>query len=206
MAAARTGSADRLERRGRCEVDDVNPRRGRRPGARGDRWPRARQPPAGSRATSHDCAWHPRAHRARRAIRRARAAGRAQQHGHGLIEILLADMREFVHSRRTEKTLEAEHPGSCERLEMIHIARHHPAPERHVHTHSPAAARRFVSSASTDVVANAVERHVHDRRDAARRGRSRRVPKTFPVGAAGLVHVHVGIDETGQDHQVAPRR
>ena len=128
------------------------------------------------------------------------------QHGHDLIEILLADMREFVHSRRTEKTLEAEHTGSCERLEMIHIARHHPAPERHVHMTLARGGAALRVERLNGRRGNAVERHVHDRRDAALPRPLASRHKTFPVGAAGLVHVHVGIDETGQDHQVAPRR
>ena len=103
------------------------------------------------------------------------------------------------------KHLKPSTPAARERLEMIHIARHHAAPES-PRPHDTRARRRGASSSSASTVVvggNAVERHVHDRRDAACRGRSRRVHETFPVGAAGLVDVHVGIDETGQDHQVA---
>ena len=133
--AARTGSGDRLERRRRCEVDDVNPHAVVAGQAHetidclllGSRRP-ALEPRRMAAAVA--CGFAQRArpfgvHEERQAERR--------QHGHGLIEILLVDMPEFVHSRRTEKTLEAEHAGSCERLELIHIARHHPAPERYVH-------------------------------------------------------------------------
>jgi len=44
---------------------------------------------------------------------------------------------------------------------------------------------------------HAVQRHVHDGRDAARSGRARGVHKSFPVGAAGLIDVDVGIDQKG---------
>ena len=48
----------------------------------------------------------------------------------------------------------------------------------------------------------AVERHVEDGRDAAgRRGAGGR-REALPLGAAGLVDVHVGVDEAGQQHLV----
>ena len=49
---------------------------------------------------------------------------------------------------------------------------------------------------------DAVERHVHDRRHAAGRRRPRRGREALPLGAAGLVDVHVGVDEPRQQHLV----
>jgi hypothetical protein len=48
-----------------------------------------------------------------------------------------------------------------------------------------------------------VERHVDDGGDPARRGRARGGGKSFPLRAPRLVHVHVRVDESGHDHQVA---
>ena len=49
----------------------------------------------------------------------------------------------------------------------------------------------------------AVERHVADGGNAARRGRGRAGEEALPVGAAGLVEVHVRVDQPGQDVQPA---
>ena len=50
---------------------------------------------------------------------------------------------------------------------------------------------------------NAVERHLDQRGDAARRRRARGRRKTFPLGAAGLVDVDVRVDQAGHHDGVA---
>ena len=49
---------------------------------------------------------------------------------------------------------------------------------------------------------DAVERHVEDGRDAARRRGPGGGREALPLGAAGLVDVHVAVDEAGQQHLV----
>jgi hypothetical protein len=49
---------------------------------------------------------------------------------------------------------------------------------------------------------DAVERHVQQRGDAARRRGPGGGGEALPLGAAGLVDVHVGVDEAGQQHLV----
>jgi len=50
---------------------------------------------------------------------------------------------------------------------------------------------------------NAVERHVDERRDAARQRGARRRREALPFGATRLVDVYVGVDESRQDDEVA---
>ena len=64
--------------------------------------------------------------------------------------------------------------------------------------------RACAASASRVVVSGtAVERHVDERRDAARGRGARRALEALPLGAAGLVDVDVAVDEAGQQHRVA---
>ena len=49
---------------------------------------------------------------------------------------------------------------------------------------------------------DAVQRHVHDRGHPARRGGGRRGREPFPLGAPGLVDVHVAVHQPGQQHLV----
>ena len=84
------------------------------------------------------------------------------------------------------------------------VARHDAAPEADVDV--TLAARRGplrLQRRNSRRRRNAVERHVDNRRDAAGRRRARGRVEAFPVGAAGLVDVHVRVDDAGRDHEVA---
>ena len=51
---------------------------------------------------------------------------------------------------------------------------------------------------------NGVQRHVENRRDAARRRRARRSGETLPLGAARLVHMHVRVDDARPSRRASP--
>ena len=107
-----------------------------------------------------------------------------------------------------QEALEAEDPGLVQRRQVGEVAGHGAAPEPDVDA-APgrAATARFASSAATVVVGGiAVERHVHDRGHAARRGRPGRGREPLPLGAARLVDVDVGVDQAGQQHLVVGER
>ena len=56
-----------------------------------------------------------------------------------------------------------------------------------------------VEGGNIDGRREAVQRHVDDRGDAARRGRPGGAGKALPFGAAGVVDVHVGVHQAGQE-------
>ena len=128
-----------------------------------------------------------------------------RQHRHGRTQVRLTDVRELVDTRRAEKTLEAEHAGPGQWLEIGGVARHHAAPEANIHmAPSASGAPLRVQPVDGRGRRNAVQRHVHQRRHAAGRRRARGGLETFPIGAAWIVDVDVRVDQARQ-HDVGAR-
>jgi hypothetical protein len=118
-------------------------------------------------------------------------------------EVLLGDRRKLVDAGRHQKALEAAHAGVDERIEFRGIPRDDTTPESHVDMTLCACSRDLrVQSVDAGGRRHAVERHVHERRDAAAgRGPRGRI-EAFPLGTPRLVDMHVRVDQARRDHQV----
>ena len=128
----------------------------------------------------------------------------ARQNRHRLAQLRFADVLKFVDTRRHEEALEPAHAGIDERLELRGVTGHDAAPERHVHVTASARRRSLlVQRRDGRRRGHAVERHVDDRRHAAGCRGARRGVEALPFGAAGFVDVHVRVDQTRQDDEIA---
>jgi hypothetical protein len=105
---------------------------------------------------------------------------------------------EFSNAGGTEEGFEAAHTGASERLEIRGVARDDAAPETDVDmTASGRGAPLRVERRDVGGRWDAVERHIDDRRHAARGRRERAGLKSFPVGATRIVDVDVRVDDAG---------
>ena len=103
------------------------------------------------------------------------------------------------------KHLKPRTPAARQRRQVGGVARHDAAPESHVDMTSTARRGAFLLEAGNRRGRrDAVERHVHERGDAAGRGRARRVREALPVGTPGIVDVDVRIDERRAARRAAP--
>ncbi len=111
--------------------------------------------------------------------------------------------------RRTEhrKHLKPQDASARQRREVVRVSWHDTAPETHVDV-TPAARSGALLLQAVDGGRrrNAVERHVHERRDAPGRGSTRGVFESFPVGPSGIVDVDVRIDEARETRRPLRRR
>ena len=106
-----------------------------------------------------------------------------------------------------QEALEPEHPGVVQRPQLGRRcpARRRPRSRRRRGTWPRAAAPLTCQRGDVDRRRDAVQRHVDDRGDAARRGRPGGRGEPLPLGPAGLVDVHVGVHQPGQQHLVRRR-
>ena len=102
-----------------------------------------------------------------------------------------------------EEALEAEDTGIVKWTELIQVCRDQSSQETDVDL-TLALCRLFFDLERVDIDrdGDAVERHVDQRRDPAGSCCGRCALEALPVGMPGLVHVHVGIDQTGHEHDV----
>ena len=114
------------------------------------------------------------------------------------------EVRELGQATVAQKGFDADHARFLQLGQVVERIGHQAAPQRVVHQ------RVLGNGAALDGQRAAVEcwrvtvqRHVADGGDAAGgRGRGAR-DEPLPVGATGLVEVHVRVDQTGQDVQAA---
>src|SRR5262249_37840434 len=121
-------------------------------------------------------------------------------------QIALLDGRELVDAGRRQKTLEAADARRGEILELVPVARHDATPEQHFHAADRRRPAFRLKPLHRRRRRKAVERHVDGGRDAAGRRGGGGGGEAFPLGAAGLVHVDVRVDEAGRDEEVADVR
>jgi hypothetical protein len=97
-----------------------------------------------------------------------------------------------------EETLEPRHACTRQRLELLDVLRHHASPEVDIDA-TVALRGSLLDAQCLDAGGDriGVQRHIHQRGDAACGSRRRSGREAFPVGAR-LVDVHVGVDESGQ--------
>ena len=124
--------------------------------------------------------------------------------GHRDVEVLPADVRELVDSRRDEEALAPRQAFGEERRERARVRRHEAAPEGDVDgglSGERGLLGRDGLGRRRD--RHAVERHVADRRDAAGRRRARGRLESLPLRPAGLVHVDVRVDDARHQDRLA---
>ena len=115
----------------------------------------------------------------------------------------VVERRELVDAGVQQEALEAEDARVVQRAQRTEVAGHRTAPEPDVDV-APALGSSTLGRQGVDVDGrrDAVERHVDDRGDTAGSRRPGRRREALPLGAAGLVDVHVGVDHAGQQHLV----
>ena len=104
------------------------------------------------------------------------------------------------------KALKPTTPPAASSSMCVEIAGDEPAPEREVDVRRALAAATLASSARRRRSAGRVERHVDAAREASGSERARAAAPALPGGAPGIVEVHVGVDQAGQDVEPASRR
>ena len=125
------------------------------------------------------------------------------QHAQVLLELLGRQRRELLHAGVGHEALEPEDAGVVQPAQVADVARDRAAPEADVDVRGvPRGLPLDLQPVDGGGRRDAVERHVEDRRDAARRRGAGGGREALPLGAAGLVDVHVAVDEAGQQHLV----
>ena len=111
------------------------------------------------------------------------------------------EVAELVHPAGREERLEAEDARVVQRAQGAEVLGHGTTPEAGVD--GDAGDRAFgLECCDGRRRGDAVEGHVDDRRDPACRGGSGRAREALPLGAAGLVDVHMAVHDAGQQHLV----
>jgi hypothetical protein len=94
--------------------------------------------------------------------------------------------------------------GACQRKDVLLVVRDRSAPGRPVdETLALRGIALCFECCDGGRLGQAVQRHVDERRVAAGRGGAGGGVEAFPLGAAGLVDVDVGVHQAGQDGVVA---
>jgi len=118
-------------------------------------------------------------------------------------EVLPHERRELRDPAVEQEALDAEHARVVQGTQLPGVARDGTAPEPDVDGALPCCRLALdLQGGHVDGGRQRVERHVHDRRDAARRRGAGGRGEALPLGAAGLVDVHVRVDEPGKEHLV----
>ena len=121
---------------------------------------------------------------------------------HPLVQRQVVDAREVVDAARAHECLEADDATRGELVHRLDTARDEAAPQRHVDERAALqAAALLVKRSGGHRRRVGVERHVDRCRRAARGERARACLKALPVGATGLVEVHVRVDDPRHEMQ-----
>ena len=202
--AGRPGRAQGGDRAGRAEVHDVGAAAGGAGGVDdegdrpllGDLGPARQEPvvrrPVGARGDGvavlgvHD-------------HQRAEPGGLGHRRG----EVGRRQVRELLDAGVEQEALEPEDARLVQPGEVGAVGRHRTAPEADVDPGLAGGDRTLLLERGDGRGRrDAVERHVDDRRHAAGGGGAGRAGEPLPLGAPGLVDVHVGVDEAGEQHLV----
>jgi hypothetical protein len=113
------------------------------------------------------------------------------------------EVAELVDAARGEEGLEAEDACVVQLPQRPQVLRHGTAPEADVHQRL---GRRHLALGGESVDGgggrDAVQRHVDDGRHAPGGGRAGGAGEALPLGASRFVHVHVRVDDSGDQHLV----
>jgi hypothetical protein len=110
---------------------------------------------------------------------------------------------ELVHPRRDQEGLEADHPGVVQAAQLAGVAGHGPAPEGNVDVQLAVGGLALgLQGGHVGGGRDRVERHVDQGGDAAGGGGPGGAGEALPVRPAGLVDVHVAVDQPRQQDLV----
>jgi hypothetical protein len=125
------------------------------------------------------------------------------QLGQAALQPRLVEVGELLHPGGEQEALEAEHPGVVEGAQPAQVAGDGAAPEADVDVRLvPGRGALGLQGGHVQGRRDRVERHVDDGGDPAGGRRPGGAGEALPVGPAGLVDVHVGVDQAGQQHLV----
>ncbi len=120
--------------------------------------------------------------------------------GKRLRELVRLHMGKLFDAGVAQKALEREHAFGLEGGELMHVAADEAAGETHIHVElALGGAALGLEPGAGGRGRQTIERHVHEGGDAPRRRGSRRGGEAFPLGAARLIDVHVGVHDAGHD-------
>ena len=125
---------------------------------------------------------------------------------HGRLELFGVHGRELVDTGVQQEAFEAEDARVVQRTEVTDVAGNGAAPEPDVDMRLGLCGLALhLERGDVDGGRNAVERHVDQRRDSPCGSGPRRAGEPLPLGAAGIVDVHMRIDDAGKQRLVANR-
>jgi hypothetical protein len=132
--------------------------------------------------------------------RQGREAG---QHAQPPLQLGRIEVGELVHPGGGQEGLEADHPGVVEAAELAGVAGHGPAPEGDVDVQLAVGGLALgLQSGDVHGGRDRVERHVDQGGDAAGGGGQGGAGEALPFRPAGLVDVHVAVDQPRQQDLV----
>ena len=121
---------------------------------------------------------------------------------HPLVQGEVVDPRKVVDAAGAHECLEPDDATGGEFVHRLDAARDEAAPQRHVDERAALqAAPLLVKRSGGHGRRVGVERHLDRRRRTAGGERPRARLKALPIGAAGLVEVHVRVNHPGQEMQ-----
>ncbi len=119
---------------------------------------------------------------------------------HPRAECLVVRHHKVVDAGRTHERLEADDAAIGELVEAVYRPGHEPSPEGEVDDRSLVCGGKLeVEGRAVDRRRARIQRHVDERRRPSRCQRAGRVGKSLPVAAAGIVAMHVRVDNPGED-------
>ena len=122
---------------------------------------------------------------------------------HRGVELVGVERRELVDAGVQQEALEAEDAGVVQRAQVGDVARDGAAPEADVDVRLLLGGLPLhLERGHVDGRRDAVQRHVHDRGHAAGGRGPGGAGEALPFGASGVVDVHVGVDQAGQQYLV----
>ncbi len=126
---------------------------------------------------------------------------------HRRCELRRRERRELRDTGVLQEALDAEDAGREQLRQVGEIGRHRTAPEAGVDPAVPAGGGLLGGQRRRGQRRwQRVQRHVDQRGDAGRGRRHGRGVETLPLGAAGFVDVHVGVDDARDEHLVVGQR
>jgi hypothetical protein len=129
-------------------------------------------------------------------------AGQRRQVG---VQARRVQRRELLNAGVEQEALEPEHAGVVQAAQLPQVARDRPTPEAHVDEALALGALALdLEGGHVHGRRDRVQRHVDDGGHAAGGGGPGGGREPLPLGAAGLVDVHVGVDQARQQDHVVP--
>ena len=119
-------------------------------------------------------------------------------------QLLLRNHGETIDSGIDQKAFETRHSGGCESFDVVLVIVNDSAPGRPIDAAFAVCGRTLgLERSNRRGRGKTVQRHINEHRVSARGRGSGRGFEAFPLGAPGLVDMHVRIDEPGKNGRIA---